>query len=303
MKHQAIILHGGCGSADLSEQRESAHQTEQAQGLTETINQAWSMLRKGASAVDVAVAAVTLLEDCPAFNAGIGAAVGEAGHVSLDASVMDGGSLGFGGVAALRGIQNAAQVADALRKTSQFSFRVGEGAQKFAINQGIPVIPEEALLTPYQLHWYEVQKQTQAAAGAQGTVGAVVRDATGSIASCTSTGGATGKPFGRVGDSAIIGAGCYADNRFGGASATGYGEQILKVSLCKLAIDLVRFERLEAQTAAQLAIDELGSLPSGYGGIIMIDSEGRIGCAANEQFLPRAWMTDSMPAPAVEFAL
>ena len=303
----ALILHGGCGTYDEREPIERHHQAEQVAGMSRAIEEGWKMLSLGASAVDTVERVVNLLEECPAFNAGIGSAIGSDMQIEVDASIMNGRDLACGAVAGLSCIPNAISIARRVMDQSPCVFLAGAGADEFAERENFSKLPVEKFYTDYSLHWWNKLgawrrvDETVPEPGSKGTVGAVALDRHGDIAAATSTGGVTRKPRGRVGDSPIIGAGTYADNRFGGGSATGCGEQIIKVSLTKTAIDLVRFRNASAQEACDEMITELGTLTKGKGGIIFIDPLGRVGASCNEKFMARAYMTAALKAPVVGF--
>lgn len=297
----ALIVHGGCGTYDIEEPLERDHQAAQSAGLERVISEGWRMLSAGSSAFDVAESVVNMLEDDPSFNAGIGAAIGSDKQIELDASIMDGSNLRCGAVCGLRNIPRAVSVARRVMEVTRHVFLGGEGANRFAEGQGFEHLPAERFYTDYQLYWWEKLAGGSRDRSAKGTVGAVALDAKGSIAAATSTGGMTRKLPGRIGDSPLIGAGCYADNQIGGASATGYGEQIIRVVLCKSALDLIEYKGLGAQAACEAGIAKLALLPDGLGGIIMIDRNGAIGAHSNERYLPRAYMSAAHSAPVVRF--
>ncbi len=303
MKKYAIIIHGGCGSYDINDPLEAKHQAAQDKGLQKAIALGWKLLQKNTKALDVVEKVVTMLELDPAFNAGIGAAIGIDGQVSLDASIMDGTTLQCGGVAALDGIPTAISVARKIMEETWHVMLVEKGANTFAKNHGFKKIPTKQFYTPYQIHWLREFKKDQKRKPRKETVGIAVLDSFGTIAAGTSTGGLTGKMQGRVGDSPIIGAGTYAVSQFGGASATGNGEQILQVGLTRTVVDFMRFKKLSAMRAAEKSISELAKLPNGFGGVICVSAEGEIGFAANETYLPRAYMTSKMKKPIIAFAM
>lgn len=299
--NEAIIIHGGCGNFDLSDLLEKERLEAQKNGLEKAITHAWERLLRGASALDVAVDVVEVLECDPSFNAGIGAAIGQDGHIALDASVMEGDSLGFGAVAGLREFACAARIAKEVMEESPAPFLIGQSATSFARNRGHEPLLEASFYTPYQLTCFKKESANPAYSPAKfGTVGSVVKDSSGSIAACTSTGGYTCKPYGRVGDSCVIGAGTYADSRFGGASCTGYGEQIIKTGLARFIIDAMRFQGIDAKAATELGVGELSRLRNGFGAVIAIDARSRIGWSCTEKFLPRAFMRSELGSPCVE---
>lgn len=301
---RSIIIHGGCSSYDLNFDLDAAHLAKQQQAIAPIIEEGWSLLKGGASALDVAERLVNLLELSPHFNAGIGGAIGEDGVVSLDASIMNGDSLAAGAVAGLIGYPRAVSAARGVMERSPHVFLIGEGASEFADTLELEKIEPSKFHTPYQLHWWnKLTSFSSDTAPSKGTVGAVVRDAQGTIVAATSTGGMTRKLKGRVGDSPIIGAGTYADSRVGGVSCTGYGEQILRSALAKTVVDLVEFKGLPISQAVKDALARMQQLKNGLGGLIALDSEGNIAFAGNESHMSRAYMSDSMEKPVVESAL
>jgi beta-aspartyl-peptidase (threonine type) len=301
---RSIIIHGGCSSYDLSFDLDATHLEGQQKAMAPIIQEGWSLLQGGASALDVAERLVNLLELSPDFNAGIGGAIGEDGVVSLDASIMNGDLLEAGAVAGLVGYPRAVSAARGVMEKSPHVLLMGEGANEFAGSLALERIEPKEFYTPYELYWFnKLTSFTAAAAPSKGTVGAVVRDAQGTIVAATSTGGMTRKLKGRVGDSPIIGAGTYADSRIGGVSCTGYGEQILRSGLAKTVVDLVEFRNISITQAVKDAIARMGRLANGLGGLIAIDSQGVIAFAGNESHMSRAYMSDTMSEPVVEAAL
>lgn len=301
----ALIIHGGCGTYDLNEPLEYEHQQQQRTALGRIIAEGWHLLTQGMAAIDAAEKVANLLEDDPAFNAGIGAAIGSEMQIELDASIMDGRDLRCGAVAGLLCIPRAASVARRVMDHTGHVFLCAQGADAFAAAQGFHKIPAEQFYTPYQLHWWRKIKAWREAARAQakGTIGVVAMDQDGNVAAATSTGGMSCKMPGRVGDSSIIGAGTYAENGVGGASATGYGEQIIKVALTKTALDMIRYQGCSAQAACEHAIRTLSKLKDGLAGIILIDNTAEIGAWCNETYLPRAFMSARMREPVVAFEM
>ena len=266
----ALILHGGAGAAspDLHDERE--------RGLRRAFAAGWKILQQNGAALDAVVSAVVVLEDDPAFNAGIGSCLSQDGTIELDASLMEGAFFRVGAVGAVKYVQNPIRLARAVMEDGRHAFLVGEGAEQFARDRGFPAVSQQALITPRQrLRW-----QAGRGAGEPGTVGAVALDRHGSLAAATSTGGMMNKRVGRVGDSAIIGAGAYADNGLGACSATGDGEAILRSTLAKTAVELLQ-DGKDPTLAAQTAVRLLHQRTAGEAGLILIDRLGRIGHAYN----------------------
>jgi L-asparaginase / beta-aspartyl-peptidase len=243
-------------------------------------------------------AAVRLLEDAPAFDAGRGGFLNQAGVVELDAGLMDGATLALGAVAGVRGVANAITLARRIMEDGRFVMLVGAGAQAYARARGLPIVDDAALIVPReQARWEALRRDPThnpasnfAGRVAGDTVGAVALDRAGRVAAGTSTAGSAFKHPGRVGDSPIVGAGFYADRR-GGASSTGQGEAILKVGLARAAVEaLGPPAALDAPTAAAHALARLAALP-GEGGLILLDAQGRPGWAFNTPRMSHAAIT------------
>jgi len=277
----ALILHGGAGIQDPN-LREARYQ-----GLRRAFEGAWNLLSLNGSALEAVVQAVVALENDPAFNAGIGACLNEEGNVELDASVMEGTDFQVGAVGAVRTVCNPILLAKAVMESQQQVFLVGEGAERFARTRGFPLTRQEDLITPRQRQrWLTTQQQRD-----PGTVGAVALDKTGHLAAATSTGGLFHKLPGRVGDSAIIGAGTYADDSLGAASATGIGETIIRATLTKAAVELLHGGR-DPMSAARAAIALLQTRAQGEGGVILLDPFGRVGYAYNTPAMSLAFRSN-----------
>lgn len=283
----AIVIHGGAGS---SEPKAAAGQRP---GAIAALTAGWAALSAGASAVDAVCAAVSGLEDDPNFNAGFGSCLTSAGRVEMDASIMDGSDLRCGAVAVVRRCRNPIQLARAVMIDRRHVFYVGEDADAFAAEHGLPLVEPDSLIAGGQRE--RLQRQT---ASPEGTVGAVAVDRSGHVAAATSTGGMLGKRPGRVGDSAVIGAGTYADDRLGAASATGEGEAILRVVMSKAAVDGMGSGE-DPQPNAQRAIDLLAQRTGGRGGIILVDRFGRIGAAFNAAHMTWGYRRAGMSEPLV----
>lgn len=279
----AIAIHGGAGTLP----RNSGLAAEKAylDGLSEALDAGYAVLERGGTSLDAAIAAVVVLEDNPLFNAGRGAVLTRDGVAELDASVMDGATLGAGAITGVKHVRNPIQLARRVMDHSPHVMLVGEGAEEFARSQGIELVSNEYFRTPVrqiQLHRMlagEAEKENDLAAHGStdkmGTVGAVALDDKGNVAAATSTGGMTGKRWGRVGDSPIIGAGTYASNASCAVSATGHGEFFIRAAV---AHDIcARVEYLEAPLATAVAdtLERMRAL-GGNGGVIAIDPKGGI---------------------------
>lgn len=300
----AIIVHGGAWRIP-PEERE-AHLA----GCYRAALAGFEILATGGSAQAAVEAAVTLLEDDPTFDAGIGSHLNRAGAVQLDAGMMDGATLQVGAVAAIERIQNPIQVARRLL-TSPHNMFVGPGATEWAIRAGFTPVDPATFIVPREQQRYEYHLQagppdlTGDFDRPSDTVGAVAMDRSGNLVAGTSTGGTLFKPAGRVGDSPLPGCGYYADNQSAAVSATGHGEAIIRVQLAHTAALLVASLAAEAPAQglwlapAEAAIRILGERVNGRGGLIMIDHAGRVGFAHNTPNLARAYMIEGMAEPVV----
>jgi beta-aspartyl-peptidase (threonine type) len=290
----SIIVHGGAGAdpADgLDEVRE---------GVRAAVEAGWRILSEGGRALDAVEAAVRVLEDHPRFNAGRGSVLTSAGTVEMDASIMDGDRLDCGAVGAVTRVANPISLARRVLEDGRHVLLVGEGAEAFARAAGIPACAPEALVTERQRRRWEASRRVVAEVDAKGTVGAVALDRHGAAAAATSTGGTWGKRPGRVGDSALIGCGTYADTTLGAVSCTGDGEAIIRVVLARRTLDYLK-EAGDPDYAAHVAVDVLVDEGRGAGGLILVDWRGRMAWAHSTPFMPVAWMNPSLPAPRIPF--
>jgi len=290
----ALIAQGGAG-ADPGEH------ASYREALRAALAAGWARLRTGASALDAVEACVAAMEDDPRFNAGHGSVLTEAGTVECDASIMEGGRLGAGAVGAVAGVPHPITLARRVLEDGQHILLVGEGALAFARERGVPLCDPAALVIERQrarLAEHLAGRSPVPAPG--GTVGAVAIDARGLIAAGTSTGGRVGKRAGRVGDSALIGAGTYADNRLGGASTTGHGEAFIRTVLAKTALDILK-DLDDPETAVHVAMDVLREDGGGDGGLVLMDWRGRLGFAHTTPFMPVGWCLPGAAEPLLGF--
>jgi L-asparaginase / beta-aspartyl-peptidase len=275
----SLIVHGGAWTIPASA-------TEACKsGCRRALEEGWRVLQRGGSAADAVEAAIVILEDDPVFDSGTGAHLNRDGFVELDAIVMDGATLQAGAVAVLRRIKNPIRLARKLMETNEHMMLVAEGAEKFAVEQGIPLCDPKDLIVPREIGaWKNCHTGPHSDVHhvhSLGTVGAVAIDARGNLVAGTSTGGTCCKRAGRVGDSPLIGCGTYADQEAGGVSCTGWGEAIMKVVLAKTAVDQLRVSGAQAQQVADNCIQLLGTRTKGTGGLILLDREGNPGAAFN----------------------
>lgn len=275
-----LIVHGGAWS--IPEEFEAAH----IHGVRAAVEKVFPELLKGMTALDAVESAVNILELDPTFDAGCGAFLNANGEIELDAMIMDGATLNFGAVAAIQNILHPISVSRQIMEKTEHCFLAGAGAQLFARQMGFPVLEPTELLTTREKEFYDKIKndpnftpKLPFEPHPKGTVGAVAFDKNGNLAAATSTGGTPRKLPGRVGDSPIVGAGTYADNLSGAASATGWGESIMKILMSKTACDFLPGNT--AHEAAQKSVQILHERVNGLGGIILIDSHGNYGFAHN----------------------
>jgi len=277
----ALIVHGGAW--DITEQlREPCRNSVQR-----ALDRGWAVLESGGSALDACEEAIVELEDEPVFDAGIGSHLNRDGKVQLDAILMNGATLQSGAVVAVERIRNPIRLARLILEKSEHMMLAGYGAESFAQEQGMALCDPKELITAVEADLWASLSGNLASFG---TVGAVALDSRGDLASGTSTGGTLYKHPGRVGDSALIGCGCYVENGASGVSCTGHGESIMKVVLAKKANDLVAGGQAP-QTAADYAIAFLTSRTGGRGGLIILDSRGRPGMAFSTQDMAYAYRT------------
>jgi L-asparaginase / beta-aspartyl-peptidase len=290
----SIVIHGGAGS--MTRNTLSPHMDEAARkGLRQALDAGASLLREGGTAMDAVEAAVRVLEDDPNFNAGRGSVFTAEGRVECDAAIMDGIDRTAGAVAGIRSTRNPISLARAVMEKSPHVFLAGSGADAFARAHGIEAAGADWFETPErrrQLDEILADPDAPFDSGMKyGTVGAVARDMQGHVASATSTGGLTGKKWGRVGDSPLIGAGTYADDRAGAISCTGAGEYFIRLGVAHEIAARVRLCGDEMQGAADALIAELTAL-GGKGGVIIAPASGRSGWAFNTPGMYRG-ITDS----------
>lgn len=275
-KKWTLVIHGGAGSMVRDKMPPEKDAAARA-GLTRALEAGSAVLAKGGTAMDAVSAAIMVMEDDENFNAGKGAVFTYKGVNELDASIMDGKTLGAGAVTGARYTKNPILLARAVMEQSPHVFLSREGADEFSRENGLEQVNPDYFATPERwrqleelkakkLGWYDVDLK-------YGTVGAVAVDNDGNVAAGTSTGGLTGKRWGRIGDSPVIGAGNYADNRACGVSATGAGEFFIRLGVAHEICARMRMLGEDAKTAADHVIKELGLL-GGTGGVIVTAPDG-----------------------------
>ncbi len=300
LRSPVLLVHGGAWA--IPPEMAEDHQ----RGVANALAAGYAVLTRGGIATEAVEAAVTVLEDDPTFDAGRGSFLTAEGRVQLDALLMDGGSMRAGGVACVERLRNPIQAARLVLDRSPHVYFVGQGAEAFAAAHGMTLIDNsELVLDRERVRLADAQARLAAGLAditfsgplaaddkspetavphnhfdSHDTVGAVALDAHGNLAAGTSTGGTLNKAPGRVGDSSLIGCGCYADNLSAAVSLTGWGEPIMKLVLGKWATDRVAAGTPPADAARQ-AIDYLFTRLGGHGGIILLGPDGRFGLAHN----------------------
>jgi beta-aspartyl-peptidase (threonine type) len=294
MKKLSIAIHGGAGTIlkeDMTAELEEAYRN----GLSDALAAGYAVLEQGGTAINAVKAAVVILEDNPLFNAGRGAVFTKKGLHELDAAIMDGSTLEAGAIAGVRNIRNPVELAEEVMLHSGHVFLSGKGANDFAIKQGIKLEPDEYFYSEYRYdQWreirdsdlYQLDHKSDKLVGLMkgkkfGTVGAVACDSEGNIAAATSTGGMTNKRYGRIGDSPMIGAGTYANNKTCAISCTGHGEIFIKAVAAYDVSSLMEYKNMSLQEACEeVVLKKLVAL-NGEGGLIGVDAKGNVALVFN----------------------
>ena len=287
-----MAIHGGAGTLPRAEMSGEAEGQYRA-GLREAIDAGYAVLHDGGTSLDAVTRAVVLLEDNPLFNAGRGSVFTLDGRNELDASIMEGRTLKAGAVCGLTRIRNPVELARAVMEKSEHVMLAGAGAEEFASGQGFSFAPPSYFHSAAR--WAQLERIRSGEIGLSGhtishvgTVGAVALDTFGHLAAATSTGGMTGKRFQRIGDSPVIGAGTYADDRSCAVSATGHGEIFMRAAVAHDICARMRFGgRGVVEAAREVIFKELPAL-GGEGGVIAIDTQGEIAMEFNSEGMFRA---------------
>jgi L-asparaginase / beta-aspartyl-peptidase len=311
----SLVVHGGSGvidRADLKPEQDRAYRAVLAQATEAGA----AVLRQGRAALDAVEAAIHVLEDDPLFNAGRGAVFTADGRVELDAAIMDGATLAAGAVAGVTRVRNPISAARAVMERSPHVLMAGSGADAFAASEGLAVVDPGYFFV--ERRWRALERQltrdnlpvpsrphdasddlAHAALahdeGKRGTVGVVARDTRGHVAAGTSTGGTTGKRWGRVGDSPLIGAGTYASDRSAAVSGTGEGEYFIRLSVARQICALVELKGLRLQAAIDEVIDKELTGLGGQGGVIAVAPDGQMAWGFNTSGMYRARIADDHP--------
>jgi len=287
----AIAVHGGAGAMPHSEITPEVEARYRA-GLDAALDAGEAVLARRGTSLDAVTTAVKALEDDPLFNAGRGAVLTRRGRAELDASIMNGRTLAAGAVAGLEHVRNPVELARRVMEKSRHVLLVGEGAEEFALEEGLALVPNEYFRTPARERALQRaqhgERTWELIAPPHGTVGAVALDESGDLAAATSTGGTTRKRPGRVGDSPIIGAGTYARNGVCAVSATGYGEYFIRTVAAYDVCAQVEYGRRSLADAVSSVLREKIGLLGGDGGIIAIGADGTIVMDFNTEGMFRA---------------
>lgn len=296
-----LVVHGGAWAmpADVID--------DHRRGVQRALRAGWEVLASGGAALKAVEEAVVIMEDDETFDAARGSFLTADGKVQMDALIMDGATLRAGGVGCVERIRNPIRAARLILSESPHVYFVGEGAEQFAAGLGIELIDnEELVIDRERLRLKEAQAAAAAgrpdltfAGSGHDTVGAVALDRHGHLAAATSTGGTLNKTPGRVGDSSLIGCGCYADDQSGAVSCTGWGEPIMKLVLGKWATDRLAGGSTPA-LAAKEAIGYLSSRLDGHGGMVLLDARGRYGIAHNTPKMAWAVRTNAEERVGIE---
>ncbi len=304
----SIAIHGGAGII-LREQMSEQLKTEILTALEQSVRAGYQVLQADGDAIDAVVAAVKVMEDCPHFNAGKGSVLTHDEFVEMDASVMHGREMDAGAVAGVRHIQNPIELARDVMRNSDHVLMIGEGAERFAFEQGyayteqdyffterrydqLQSMKEKGLFALSEAKYDAKEKQDSSAKYPDdkkyGTVGAVALDSHGNLAAATSTGGVTNKKYGRVGDSPIIGAGTIAENGNVAVSTTGMGEYFMRKMVAGDVAARMRYLKEDVHTACETIIQGELKEMGGEGGLIAVDAHGELHFAMNSSGMYRA---------------
>jgi beta-aspartyl-peptidase (threonine type) len=285
----AIAIHGGAGTItrkNMTPEKESGYRSK----LEEALNTGYSILEKGGLSLDAVEATIRIMEDSELFNAGKGAVFTNTGTNELDASIMDGSNLKAGAVAGVKTVKNPIFAARKVMEETWHVMLSGDGADLFAKEQNLEIVDPIYFYT--QRRWDSLKKiQSEK----HGTVGCVALDKNGNLAAGTSTGGLTNKQWGRIGDSPIIGAGTYANNKTCAVSGTGQGEYFIRGNVAYDISAIMEYENLSVGKAARKVISKLSDL-GGEGGVIAMDSHGNISMPFNTAGMYRGFRKSNSPA-------
>lgn len=301
MQQFSLAIHGGAGTIlkeDMTPELEQAY----SEGLREALNAGYAVLEEGGNSVNAVKAAIVVLEDNMLFNAGRGSVFTKKGVQEMDAAIMDGSNLGAGAVAGIRNVRNPIELATEVLRNSNHVFLSGKGANDFAIKQGIKLEPDEYFFSQFRYDQWKAMRDSDNYSLDHthqqleelmrdkkfGTVGAVACDSNGNIAAATSTGGMTNKKYGRIGDSPIIGAGTYANNKTCAISCTGHGEPFIRAVAAYDVSCLMEYKGMTLQQAMQEVVNVKLVAMEGEGGMIGVDAQGNTALVLNSAGMYRA---------------
>jgi beta-aspartyl-peptidase (threonine type) len=300
----SFAIHGGAGTLQRSRMTPE-QQAEYKAALQTALDAGAKVLREGGAALDAVTAAITILEDDPKFNAGRGAVFTWDGKNELDSAIMDGNGRRAGAVAGVHTVRHPILLARQVMNDGRHVMLSGVGAEQFAGEHGLEIVPPEFFATEARRQQLETLKARNLSAldveFKYGTVGAVARDSAGHLAAGTSTGGMTGKRWGRIGDSPVIGAGTYADDRACAVSATGSGEYFIRASVAHAICDRVLLAGESVEMAANTVMSEVGAM-GGDGGVIVIGKDGAPVFAFNTPGMYRGRATSGGASEVAIFA-
>jgi len=288
MPTPVLAIHGGAGTyrKELTPEKERIFE----EALLSTLQKGQEMLMKGASALDVVEAAARMLEDCPLFNAGKGSVFSHAGTNELDASIMCGKNLTAGAVAFVTNIKNPVSAARAVMEKTEHVMLVGKGAEEFAKSAGLEIVSPEYFFTQDRWDSWQRLKNEDTTELNLGTIGAVALDQFGNLAAATSTGGMNNKKFGRIGDSSIIGAGCYANNSTCAISCTGHGEYFMRLCTAYDISALMEYKGITLESATHEVMKAKMTKLGGTGGVIAVDKEGNVSMTFSTETMFRGFV-------------
>lgn len=302
MNRFTIVIHGGAGTilkADMTPELEQAYLS----GLEQGVGAGYSVLAEGGSAINAVKAALVILEDNILFNAGRGAVFTKKGVQEMDAAIMDGATLEAGAVTGVRNVRNPIELATEVMRNSNHVFLSGKGAGDFAIKQGVKLESDEYFFSQFRYDQWKAIRDSDAYSLDHthqqieellkdkkfGTVGAVACDKEGNIAAATSTGGMTNKKYGRIGDSPIVGAGTYANNKTCGVSCTGHGEMFIRTVAAHDVSCLMEYKGYTLQEACEEVVHHKLAAINGEGGMVAVDVNGLPAMVFNSAGMYRAF--------------
>jgi beta-aspartyl-peptidase (threonine type) len=291
-----ISIHGGAGTivkSKITSEKETAY----LKALEESLIRGWEILQSGKSSLEAVEGSIRIMEDNPLFNAGKGSVFTNEGKHKMDASIMDGKTLNAGAVSAINNVKNPILLAKCILENSEFVYLSGNGAEEFAKLENLKFENDEYFYDEFRFHQYQkalLEKKVQLDHSENevekkfGTVGAVALDSYGNLAAGTSTGGMTNTKFGRIGDSPLIGAGTYANNKTCAVSCTGDGEYFIRSVTAYDVSALMEYKELTLEEACNLVVHKKLKQINGEGGLIAIDKKCNIQMSFNSEGMYRA---------------